>query len=123
VVISESIKVEGMRQQRERDAYHPWPSRLSRKFLCHETIDEGTVNHQANKEAGTLHTDCSKCDCDGVNSCSRGGVRKGINEICCDRSHKEERVCGENPDGCHCMDGEGSVIASASLKKSYVRGV
>lgn len=34
-------------QDSRENAYHSWPSGLSRQFLRHETIYEGAINHQA----------------------------------------------------------------------------
>ena len=61
--------------------HHARSSGLSRELLCHETIDEGAIDHQTDEEPGALYTDSCKSYCDGVYASSGGSIRKGINEI------------------------------------------
>jgi len=52
-------------------AYHPRASGFLREFLCHEAVNECTVDHEAQHEPCPLNADCSK------------GDRNGVDAFCC----------------------------------------
>jgi hypothetical protein len=105
------------RGTQEGNAYHARSSRLPWQFLCHETINKSTVDHQTDKKSSPLDTDGSKSDCHGVYSSSRIRIRQRVNKIGSKWTDEQKRICRENPNGSHGMDGKRPVGSSVKFQR------
>lgn len=92
---------------------------VARQLLCHQAVEKGRADHEADQEAGALDGDGREGHRDGVDGGCTARVGGGGDKVAAEGGGEEQRVGGEDPDRGHCVDGEDSGVFNRGC---WVRG-